>query len=57
MKIIKTSLFIFALLMIFASCSRKLNDNSNQQEPQISLSEVYKNNFFIGAAISEDQIL
>lgn len=57
MKIIKTSLFIFALLMFSASCSRKLNDNSNQQEPQISLSEAYKNNFFIGAAISEDQIL
>lgn len=57
MKIIKTSLFIFALLMFSASCSRKLNDNSNQQEPQISLSEAYKNNFFIGAAINEDQIL
>ena len=57
MKIIKTSLFIFALLMVSASCSRKLNDNSNQQEPQISLSDSYKNNFFIGAAISENQIL
>lgn len=57
MKIIKTSLFIFALLMVSASCSRKLNDNSNQQEPQISLSDSYKNHFFIGAAISEDQIL
>lgn len=57
MKIIKTSLFIFALLMVSASCSKKLNDNSNEQESQISLSEAYKNNFFIGAAISEDQIL
>ncbi len=57
MKIIKTSLFIFALSMVSASCSRKLNDNSNQQEPQISLSDSYKNNFFIGAAISENQIL
>ena len=57
MKIIKTSLFIFALLMVSASCSKKLNDNSNEQESQISLSDAYKNNFFIGAAISEDQIL
>jgi endo-1,4-beta-xylanase len=57
MKIIKISLFIFALLMVSASCSKKLNDNSNEQESQISLSDAYKNNFFIGAAISEDQIL
>jgi endo-1,4-beta-xylanase len=57
MKIIKTSLFIFALLMVSASCSKKLNDNSNEQESQISLSDAYKNNFFIGAAISENQIL
>ena len=40
MKIIKTSLFIFALLMVSASCSRKLNDNSNQQQRFVTLIDI-----------------
>lgn len=48
---------LFVLMLLIVSCSNKISNKNNQVEVKALLSDNYKDNFYIGAAINEDQIL
>ena len=56
-KIFKTLILLFTLTYCFVSCLSKIGNEHNEIDKTDSLKDNFKNNFYLGAAISRNQIL
>jgi endo-1,4-beta-xylanase len=56
-KTIKNLILLFILATCVVSCSNNLYKRNNETKETLSLKESFKNDFYIGAAINEDQLL